>query len=209
MTEALLAGIRVVDLAGEPAAMAGRILADLGAEVILVEPREGHPLRALTRRFLAWGAGKASLAVDGPDDPQLDELLATADAVIETPGFPGVFDLDPARAPGSVWARVTPFGGTGPHAGWRASDPCDGGEREHVRHRRSRPTARSMQRAGRLRTPAPRPRSPSSRHWRRAPRTASTSRCRRSSSSPTWWASRRSRRRVIGARGMRQHRPHP
>ncbi len=47
MTEALLAGIRVVDLAGEPAAMAGRILADLGAEVILVEPRAGHPLRAL------------------------------------------------------------------------------------------------------------------------------------------------------------------
>jgi crotonobetainyl-CoA:carnitine CoA-transferase CaiB-like acyl-CoA transferase len=122
MTEALLAGIRVVDLAGEPAAMAGRILADLGAEVILVEPREGHPLRALPRRFLAWGAGKASVAVDGPGDPQLDELLATADAVIETPGFPGAFDLDPARVPAAVWARVTPFGGTGPHAGWRASD---------------------------------------------------------------------------------------
>ena len=122
MTEALLAGTRVIDLAGEPAAMAGRILADLGAEVILVEPREGHPLRALPRRFLAWGAGKASVAVDGPGDTQLDELLVTADAVIETPGFPGAFDLDPARAPAAVWARVTPFGGTGPHAGWRASD---------------------------------------------------------------------------------------
>src|SRR6266700_3435353 len=81
MTEALLAGIRILDLAGEPAAMAGRILAALGAEVILVEPRAGHPLRALPRRFLAWGAGKASVAVDGPGDPQLDELLATADAV--------------------------------------------------------------------------------------------------------------------------------
>jgi crotonobetainyl-CoA:carnitine CoA-transferase CaiB-like acyl-CoA transferase len=122
MTEALLAGTRVVDLAGEPAAMAGRILADLGAEVILVEPREGHPLRALPRRFLAWGAGKASVAVDGPDDPQLDELFATADAVIETPGFPGAFDLDAACAPDAVWTRVTPFGGSGPHAGWRASD---------------------------------------------------------------------------------------
>ncbi|HEY4396492.1 MAG TPA: CoA transferase [Acidimicrobiia bacterium] len=122
MTEALLAGIRVVDLAGEPAAMAGRILADLGAEVILVEPRDGHPLRALPRRFLAWGAGKASVAVDGPEDPRLAELLATADAVIETPGFPGAFDLDPARASHAVWARVTPFGGTGPHGGWRASD---------------------------------------------------------------------------------------
>jgi crotonobetainyl-CoA:carnitine CoA-transferase CaiB-like acyl-CoA transferase len=122
MTEALLAGIRVADLAGEPAAMAGRILADLGAEVILVEPRAGHPLRALPRRFLAWGSGKESVAVDGPDDPQLDDLLATADAVIQTPGFPGAFDLDPTRAPDAIWARVTPFGGSGPHAGWRASD---------------------------------------------------------------------------------------
>jgi crotonobetainyl-CoA:carnitine CoA-transferase CaiB-like acyl-CoA transferase len=122
MTEALLAGTRVIDLAGEPAAMAGRILADLGAEVILVEARGGHPLRALPRRFLAWGAGKASVVVDGPDDPRLDELLDTADAVIDTPGFPGTFDLDPARAPHAVWARVTPFGATGPHAGWRASD---------------------------------------------------------------------------------------
>src|SRR5436190_7107183 len=122
MTEALLAGTRVLDLAGEPAAMAGRILADLGAEVIMVEPRAGHPLRSVPGRFLAWGAGKQSIAVDGPDDPQLGELLATADAVIETPGFPGAFDLDPARAPHTVWARVTPFGGTGPHAGWRASD---------------------------------------------------------------------------------------
>src|SRR4029453_791503 len=114
MTEALLAGIRVADLAGEPAAMAGRILADLGAEVILVEPRAGHPLRALPRRFLAWGAGKGSAALDGPAPPQLDELLATADAVIETPGFPGTFDLDPARAPDAGWARVTPLGGPGP-----------------------------------------------------------------------------------------------
>ena len=122
MTEALLAGTRVLDLAGEPAAMAGRILADLGAEVILVEPRGGLPLRALPRRFLAWGAGKASVVVDGPDDPRLDELIATADALIETPGFPGTFNLDPARAPRAVWARVTPFGATGPHAGWRASD---------------------------------------------------------------------------------------
>jgi crotonobetainyl-CoA:carnitine CoA-transferase CaiB-like acyl-CoA transferase len=122
MTEALLAGTRVLDLAGEPAAMAGRILADLGAEVILVEPRAGHPLRALPRRFLAWGAGKASVVVDGPDDARLDELLATADAVLETPGFPGAFDVDPARAPHAVWARVTPFGATGPHAGRRASD---------------------------------------------------------------------------------------
>ena len=35
----LLDGVRVIDLAGEPAAMAGRVLADLGADVVVVE---GH-----------------------------------------------------------------------------------------------------------------------------------------------------------------------
>ena len=122
MTEALLAGTRVVDLAGEPAAMTGRILADLGADVVMVELPEGHALRALPHRFLAWGAGKQSIVVDGPADPRLDELLATADAVVDTPGFPGTFELDPARAPHATWVSVTPFGRAGPHAGWRASD---------------------------------------------------------------------------------------
>ena len=124
MTEALLAGTRVVDLAGEPAAMAGRILADLGADVVLVEPPGGHPLRALPHRFLAWGAGKASVVVDGADDPKLDDLLSTADVVIDTPGFPGALALDPARAPGAVWVSVTPFGlpGRGPAGGRPTSE---------------------------------------------------------------------------------------
>ncbi len=122
MTEALLAGTRVIDLAGEPAAMAGRILGDLGAEVVLVEPPGGHPLRTLPHRFLAWSAGKTSVVVDEPDDPRLGQLLATADAVIDTPGFPGAFELDPASAPNAVWASVTPFGRAGPRSWWRASD---------------------------------------------------------------------------------------
>ena len=42
MADGLLEGTRVIDLAGEPAAMAGRILADLGADVVLVE-RTGWP----------------------------------------------------------------------------------------------------------------------------------------------------------------------
>src|SRR6266508_3100556 len=122
MTEALLAGTRVIDLAGEPAAMAGRILADLGAEVVLVEPPDGHPLRALAHWFLAWSAGKASVVVDGPGDPRLAKLLATADAVIDTPGFPGTWELDPGSAPQAVWVSVTPFGRAGPRSAWRASD---------------------------------------------------------------------------------------
>ena len=122
MATALLDGVRVVDLAGEPAAMTGRILADLGADVVLVEPPGGHPLRALPDRFTAWAAGKRSAAVTGPDDPALAALLDGADIVLTTPGFPGTLPVDPSQAPRAVWVEVTPFGSSGPRADWRASD---------------------------------------------------------------------------------------
>ncbi len=121
-SEHLLTGVRVLDLAGEPAALTGRILADLGAEVVTVEPPTGDPLRALSTEFVAWGAGKTSVVATGPDDPILDPLLAGADIVIDTPGFPGALEIDPSRAPQSVWVSVTPFGRSGPRASWRGTD---------------------------------------------------------------------------------------
>ena len=128
--DTLLTGVRVADLAGEPAAMTGRILADLGAEVVRVEPPGGDPLRAvppvgpdgMSLRFVAWNAGKACLEVDGPDDPRLDDVLAGADVGLTTPGWPGALPPDPGRAPHAVWVAVTPFGRDGPRAGWRASN---------------------------------------------------------------------------------------
>ena len=119
---ALLDGVRVVDLAGEPAAMAGRILADLGAEVTVPEAPGGHPLRAQPHRWAAWSLGKRTVDVSGADDPALAALVAAADVVIDTPGFPGALALDPALAPSAVWVSVTPFGLDGPRAHWRASD---------------------------------------------------------------------------------------
>ena len=118
----LLEGVRVVDLAGEPAVAAGRVLADLGADVVLVEPPEGVALRARRHDWAAWGAGKRSVVVDGPDDARLHELLAGADIVIDTPAVAGSWTVDPAHAPQAVWVHVTPFGADGPRAGWRASD---------------------------------------------------------------------------------------
>lgn len=118
----LLEGIRVVDLAGEPAAIAGRVLADLGADVVLVEPSGGVPLRSQPHVWAAWGAGKRSVVLDGPDDPRLDTLLFGADIVIDTPGFPGAWAIDRDRAPAATWVSVTPFGLDGPRADWRASD---------------------------------------------------------------------------------------
>lgn len=131
--EKLLQGVRVVDLAGEPASMAGRILADLGAEVVRVEAPAGDALRRVgpfaggsaeegrSLRFAAWNAGKDGLACSA-DDPRLEVLLHGADVVVQTPGWPGVLEVDPARAPGAVWVRVTPFGADGPRSSWRASD---------------------------------------------------------------------------------------
>lgn len=131
MTTGLLDSVRVLDVAGEPAAMTGRILADLGAEVVRVEPREGDPLREVppfvddtdrSLRFEAWNAGKVSVVAD-PGDESLDTLLEGAHVVIDTPGWPGTARLDwDRRAPGAVWVRVTPFGWTGPRSHWRASD---------------------------------------------------------------------------------------
>jgi crotonobetainyl-CoA:carnitine CoA-transferase CaiB-like acyl-CoA transferase len=128
MASKLLEGVRVVDLAGEPAAMTGRILADLGADVVHVEPPGGDPLRRTpplagdrSLVFEAWNAGERGL-VCADDDPRFSRLLADAQLVLATPGWPGVHDVAPARAPHASFVRVTPFGGEGPRSGWRASD---------------------------------------------------------------------------------------
>jgi crotonobetainyl-CoA:carnitine CoA-transferase CaiB-like acyl-CoA transferase len=129
-SETLLRGLKVVDLAGEPAAMAGRILSDLGAEVTKVEPKGGDPLRrvlplgpdGVSLRFRVWNAGKTVIEAEGPEDPRLMQLLAEADAVIDTPGWPGSVHLDPRLAPQAVWVSVSPFGLEGPRSRWQATD---------------------------------------------------------------------------------------
>lgn len=132
MAEKLLSGTRVLEIAGEPLAMAGRILADLGAEVLKVEPPHGDPLRDApplrsggseprSLRFAAWNAGKRSVALaDG--DPALLELARAADVVLETPGCPGAVALPEGAAREAVVVRATPFGAAGPRSRWRASD---------------------------------------------------------------------------------------
>jgi len=131
--QALLDRIRVVDLAAEPGQIAGRILADLGAEVVKMEPTGGDPLRRVgpfiddrrdpeaSLRFIAWNTGKTSVVCDAAD-PRLDALLIGADVVLDSPGWPGALQLDPTRAPQAVWVRITPFGLLGPRASWCGTD---------------------------------------------------------------------------------------
>src|SRR5205823_6850334 len=109
----LLDGILVVDLAGEPGEMAGRILADLGARVVAIGPEPA------SLRSQAWQARKERRSPE-----ELDGLLAAADVVIDTPLFPGAIRVDPDKAPRAVWVSVTPFGLEGPRPGWRAGTPA-------------------------------------------------------------------------------------
>ena len=63
--EALLAGVRVADFSAFVAGpLAAQVLADLGADVVKVEPLEGEAMRAAAYAMAAAQRGKRSLALD-------------------------------------------------------------------------------------------------------------------------------------------------
>ena len=146
-----LAGIRVVDLATPRTELAGRVLADLGAEVLKLEPPGGATARHLppfanaiaiddafgsanAEESLYWAAvarGKQSLVLDVHDlsqHEQLHALLANADILIESfdPGVMTQLGLGYAqlaqRYPQLIYVSVTPFGQSGPKATAPATD---------------------------------------------------------------------------------------
>ena len=129
----VLSGLRVLDFADQSGALAGRLLAGLGADVVLVEPPDGSPLRRIPpffdggdegeRSLFFWfyAAGKRSLVLDRSDPAALDRLARHADVVIET-GPSGSSDVLSAAHTRLVVASITPFGQRGPYRDWRASD---------------------------------------------------------------------------------------
>ena len=137
--EGLLASLRVLDLCDDSGDAVTRLLADLGADVLKVEPPGGSPSRSKRPtlcgtgvRFALHNANKRSTVLD-PSDPQdrerLIELAGGADIVVDS-GIPGQAaaygtsceDLAD-RFPALVAMSVTDFGRTGPRASWRATDP--------------------------------------------------------------------------------------
>jgi formyl-CoA transferase len=135
-----LEGVVVVELAQSLAGeFAGGLLADMGATVVKVEPRDGSPLRRRgpgiagedSLYFQSENRGKYSVVAELPElgrEPWLAKLLATADAVIEDlgPGRLEAVGLSPAAlcAQNARLAvlRISPFGQTGPLAGERGDD---------------------------------------------------------------------------------------
>ncbi len=135
--------IRVLDVAGPIGHYAGRLLADLGADVIKVEPPGGDPARSYPPflpnvdspenglEFLLLNANKRGVTVDlaRPEGRDLFlRLVATSDVVIESwrPQEAEALQLTgdtllEAR-PDLIHASVTGWGLTGPRAQWAYAD---------------------------------------------------------------------------------------
>jgi len=136
-----LAGLRALDLTGPLGWLCGRILADLGVEVVKVEPPGGEPERVLAPRWRApdgrerglfWyatNAGKlgVTLALEHPGAAGLLARLADrSDFILES--FPPdsaaarlVDEVTTAR-PALVRTTVTPFGDRLPGGTLRGDD---------------------------------------------------------------------------------------
>ena len=143
MSVRALSGVRVLDLANESAAFATRVLADLGADVVKLEPPGGSRTRALApflddmpgpeRGFfhLYHDMNKRSIVVDR-DTPEgaetFNRLLEGADVLVETapPARRAELGLEPAQLRARnrrlVHASVVPFASDGAWRAWRAPD---------------------------------------------------------------------------------------
>ena len=121
-----LAGIKIVELAGiGPGPCAGMMLADMGAQVTLIERKDPNKnaamaLETLTEKHTLYNRGKKSIALDlkNPSATELVlRLVAEADFLIE--GFrPEVMERL-----GLVYGRMTGWGQTGPLVKAAGHDP--------------------------------------------------------------------------------------
>ena len=139
----MLGDYRVIDLTDERGHLAGAIWAQMGADVIAVEPPEGSSARRLApfagdvedpERSLhhwAYNRGKRSVVLDlGTADgvARAKALIAGADVVFECfePGEAEALglgrDVLAALNPALIHVSITPFGSDGPKAGWAVSD---------------------------------------------------------------------------------------
>ena len=131
----MLDGLRVVELGGRDiwgasaVAHCGRILADLGADVIKAEPPDGDPVRRVPPfigdrahadhglMWIALNANKRGVILDPADRARRSALLRDRDVVIQ----PSLI-VDPSADPRLVVVTITPYGASGPLADTPASD---------------------------------------------------------------------------------------
>ena len=205
----MLHGIRVLDLCDESGQLAGKILGDLGADVIAVEPPEGKALRHRgpflggvpgVEHSLAWQAlntSKRSIRVDlaprrtasgstrSPRAPTSGSTPLRMKAAPRTAWIPPRLR---ARHPRLVVCTITPFGLDGPWAHYRAAISSSS-RWAATRPSPATPTARRCAAACRPPTTTPLPKRRSASRWpctrakTAAAASSSTCRCTRPSSS--------------------------
>ena len=139
----LLGGYRVLDLTDEKGLLCGKLLGDLGADVIKIERVGGDPARSIgpfyqdvphPERSLFWfytNLHKRSITLNietADGRAVLKKLVENADFVVESfePGYMdslglGYGDLERLN-PALVMTSITPFGQTGPYAHYKATD---------------------------------------------------------------------------------------
>ena len=141
--EGMLGPYRVLDLSDERGILCGKILADLGADVIQVEPPDGSPARRIGPFYrdepgpdssLFWwsyAANKRSITLNlqtADGRALLKRLLPTADFLVESAppgemaalgfGYAELREINPAL----IVVSITPFGQSGPYADYQAPD---------------------------------------------------------------------------------------
>ena len=143
MAESALSDLRVIELAqGIAGPYCGKLFADLGAEVIKIEPPEGDrsrrlgpfpndaPDREKGGLYLHLNTGKKSVTLDTSvtsGQVVLKKLLQEADVLLESdgPSRTAVWGLSyddlKGEFPKLVYVSVTPFGATGPYKDYRGN----------------------------------------------------------------------------------------
>ncbi|MBI4298265.1 MAG: CoA transferase [Chloroflexi bacterium] len=138
-----LGHLRVLELPGPAGQPCGKLMADMGADVIKVEPPGGDPARFVgpfakdnphpegSLYFINFNTNKRSMVIDltSQEGQRLFHSLAsTADVVIESfaPGYLDSLGLGYRSLsrinPGLVMTSITPFGQTGPYKSYLGTD---------------------------------------------------------------------------------------
>jgi len=142
-TPSALSGVRVLEIASPLTRYCGKLFADMGADVVLIEPRGGSEMRReppcardgagrdASLAFAYYHTGKRGMTLDLESETgqaALRALAAGADLVLEgeKPGIMprrglGYPELS-ARNPRLVMVSITPFGQSGPYAQYEATD---------------------------------------------------------------------------------------
>lgn len=140
LAAAALDGVRIIDLTDKSCVYATKILSDLGADVIRVEPTSGDPMRhyppidtksgeSMFHAFMNVNKSSITVDLDTADGKDMFSRLVKSAAIVVESRRPGELDAMgigykqlSSGHPELVWTSVTPFGSDGPYAQWTMDD---------------------------------------------------------------------------------------